>query len=297
MHATLTFPTQPGGRFFTKSSVRGYRFGFNGQEKDDEVYGEGNAYAFEYRIHDARIGRFLSVDPLTGSYPWNSPYAFAENKVIRYKELEGLETFDPMEEQKIANELKKVDAAWIEFGTAAQITLVHHKYDRESKQYLIEKTTIQPGDQNEEHHNIEIHLYDNAMGVQSFEKIKDRMGDATMPLVIYSMNSSSVFEKRDGFFVLSDQSQLRSSIDRLRNGLINNEAESVIQITIILNSDKTDKDKQSIEANITSGLRNNKFKGHYEFSFEEGGGTESIAITVKNPGRKRESESKSDDEN
>ena len=69
----------------------GYRFGFNGQMKDDEIYGEGNAYSFEYRIHDPRIGRFLSVDPLARDYPWNSTYAFAENRPIDGIDLEGLE--------------------------------------------------------------------------------------------------------------------------------------------------------------------------------------------------------------
>lgn len=69
-----------------------YRFGFQGQEKDDEVYGsEGTSYAFEYRIHDPRVGRFLSIDPLAFLFPWNSPYAFSENRVLDMVELEGLE--------------------------------------------------------------------------------------------------------------------------------------------------------------------------------------------------------------
>jgi len=72
-----------------------YRYGFNGQESDDEVYGEKLAYSFEYRTHDARIGRFWSVDPLTAKFPWNSAYAFAENRVIDGKELEGLESVTP----------------------------------------------------------------------------------------------------------------------------------------------------------------------------------------------------------
>ena len=74
-----------------KPCTEKYRFGFNGQLKDNEIYGEGNAYSFEYRIHDPRIGRFLSVDPLFKDYPWNSPYAFAENDVIRCRDLEGAE--------------------------------------------------------------------------------------------------------------------------------------------------------------------------------------------------------------
>ena len=42
-------------------------------------------------MHDARIGRFFAVDPLATTYPWNSPYAFSENSVIAFFELEGLE--------------------------------------------------------------------------------------------------------------------------------------------------------------------------------------------------------------
>ena len=70
-----------------------YRYGFNAQEKDDEVKGEGNGYSFKFRVYDPRIGRFLSVDPLFKSYPANSPYAFAENDVIRAIDLEGLEKY------------------------------------------------------------------------------------------------------------------------------------------------------------------------------------------------------------
>jgi hypothetical protein len=43
-------------------------------------------------MHDPRVGRFLSVDPLAKSYPWNSTYSFSENRVIDMIELEGGET-------------------------------------------------------------------------------------------------------------------------------------------------------------------------------------------------------------
>jgi RHS repeat-associated protein len=69
----------------------GYRYGFQGQEKDDEVKGEGNSVNYKYRMHDPRIGRFFAVDPLASQYPHNSPYAFSENVVINAVELEGLE--------------------------------------------------------------------------------------------------------------------------------------------------------------------------------------------------------------
>jgi hypothetical protein len=48
--------------------------------------------SFEYRVHDTRLGKFLSIDPLVKDYPWNSPYAFSENRVIDAIELEGAES-------------------------------------------------------------------------------------------------------------------------------------------------------------------------------------------------------------
>ncbi len=45
-------------------------------------------------MHDPRVGRFLSLDPLSAQYPHNSPFAFSENRVIDGTELEGLEFLD-----------------------------------------------------------------------------------------------------------------------------------------------------------------------------------------------------------
>src|SRR5690554_5727049 len=41
----------------------GYRFGFNGQEKENEIYGEGNTYSAEYWMYDSRLGRRWNLDP------------------------------------------------------------------------------------------------------------------------------------------------------------------------------------------------------------------------------------------
>jgi RHS repeat-associated protein len=77
-----------------------YRFGFNGQEKDNEIKGTGNSLDFNFRVYDSRLGRFLSVDPLFKDYPWNSTYAFAENDVIRCIDLEGKEGYQIIDKQK-----------------------------------------------------------------------------------------------------------------------------------------------------------------------------------------------------
>jgi RHS repeat-associated protein len=73
-------------------SLEDYRYGFQGQEKDDEIKGEGNSLNYTFRMHDPRVGRFFAVDPLFREYPHNSTYAFSENRVIDLNELEGLET-------------------------------------------------------------------------------------------------------------------------------------------------------------------------------------------------------------
>lgn len=75
----------PGRKFEQANSA--YRYGFNGKEKDKDISEGGQDYGL--RIYDSRIGKFLSVDPLSKEYPWNSTYAFAENDVIRNVDLDG----------------------------------------------------------------------------------------------------------------------------------------------------------------------------------------------------------------
>tara|TARA_R110001592_G_scaffold178589_2_gene419720 strand:- start:568 stop:1635 length:1068 start_codon:yes stop_codon:yes gene_type:complete len=71
-----------------------YRYGFNGKEKDDEVKGNGNSYDYGFRIYDSRLGKFLSVDPLSQNFPWWTPYQFAGNTPIQAIDLDGLEILD-----------------------------------------------------------------------------------------------------------------------------------------------------------------------------------------------------------
>ncbi len=79
------------GRTFT--TTEGYRYGFQNQETDKELW--DGAVTYKYRIEDVRLGRFFSVDPLHNEFPWNSNYAFSENLVIYMIELEGLEAASP----------------------------------------------------------------------------------------------------------------------------------------------------------------------------------------------------------
>jgi|GEM_PF-4179908 len=70
-----------------------YRYGFNGKEMDDEWNGEGNMIDYGFRVHDPRLGRFLSFDPLASDYPWYTPYQYAGNTPISAIDLDGLEEY------------------------------------------------------------------------------------------------------------------------------------------------------------------------------------------------------------
>lgn len=64
---------------------------FQGQPLDDDLGLIWNN--FKWRNHDPQTGRFVQVDPLSTMYPHNSTYAFSENKVTSYVEMEGLEAW------------------------------------------------------------------------------------------------------------------------------------------------------------------------------------------------------------
>ena len=70
------------GRGFEADEKLGYKFGFNGKEKDDEINVDGGSYDFGARIYDGRLGRWLSLDPLFRNFPNLSAYSFAANSPI-----------------------------------------------------------------------------------------------------------------------------------------------------------------------------------------------------------------------
>ena len=51
------------GRLTGDVGGNAYRYGFNGQEKSDEIKGEGSSYTAEFWEYDPRIGRRWNIDP------------------------------------------------------------------------------------------------------------------------------------------------------------------------------------------------------------------------------------------
>ncbi|MET0637786.1 MAG: RHS repeat-associated core domain-containing protein [Chitinophagaceae bacterium] len=89
------FGMQMPGRDYNALGAADSKYGFNRKENDDHVNGEGNQQDYGMRIYDPRMGRFLSVDPLTKTYPWYTPYQFAGNKPIWATDVDGLEENTP----------------------------------------------------------------------------------------------------------------------------------------------------------------------------------------------------------
>lgn len=67
----------------------GYKYGFNGMERDDEMKGSGNSYDFGARMYDSRLGRWSAIDPKFGLQPGSSPYKFAFNNPLIFIDPEG----------------------------------------------------------------------------------------------------------------------------------------------------------------------------------------------------------------
>lgn len=74
------------GRYRTVKVVKNpkdlYRFGFDGMEKVNEIYGRGTHYDFGERYYSANVAKFFSIDKLEKKYPSISPYSFANNSPI-----------------------------------------------------------------------------------------------------------------------------------------------------------------------------------------------------------------------
>ncbi len=63
-----------------RSNSRGYRYGFNGQEKDDEISGPGNSMTAMFWQYDSRLGRRWNVDPVV-KYNEGSYVTFSNNPI------------------------------------------------------------------------------------------------------------------------------------------------------------------------------------------------------------------------
>ncbi len=99
----------PFGMIAKAYNSQNYRYGYNGKERDTEGTGGGEStYDYGFRIYNPQIARFLSVDPLSPSYPWWTPYQFAANRPITSIDLDGLEAADVNENSQSSSDPNEV---------------------------------------------------------------------------------------------------------------------------------------------------------------------------------------------
>ena len=81
---TATYPPK-----FPLPAMGGYRYFFNGQESDAEVYGSGSLAGYEFRQYDTRLGRWWGIDRKAAKYPSLSPYQFCADNPIKMVDVDG----------------------------------------------------------------------------------------------------------------------------------------------------------------------------------------------------------------
>ncbi|TAE01389.1 MAG: hypothetical protein EAZ97_03390 [Bacteroidetes bacterium] len=74
-------------RSFQEKQERKYRWGFNTQEKDEDIDEGGSHYTAEFWEYDGRIGRRWNVDPVVK--PWESSYMCLGNNPISLNDVKG----------------------------------------------------------------------------------------------------------------------------------------------------------------------------------------------------------------
>lgn len=123
-----------------------YRYGYNGMEKADEISGEGTEYTTEFRQYDARLGRWMSLDPDVTSFPSCSPYCSMGNNPISLTDIKGdhiggRAVDDSHHDQdEEAKQLK--ETADKMFNGKVNIA---YKYQSETGEFLVTNITVKEG--------------------------------------------------------------------------------------------------------------------------------------------------------
>ena len=127
---------------FTSPNTGGYRYFFNGQEGDNEAFGEVANFGYEFRQYDSRLGRWWSVDPKWNEYPGVSPYVFCNGNPIILMDPNGKTSYEVNGEKKQIddgrNNITVHDVTQHQFNRLQRsFAKNREKYDRLSEKFKI----------------------------------------------------------------------------------------------------------------------------------------------------------------
>ncbi len=226
-----------------------YKYKYQGQERQDDPdsYRENlNWDSFKYRNYDYAIGRFMSIDPLAEKYPYNSTYAFQENKMGLGRELEGLELEyrdnigvlhqGPFNMNNVPDdwqEVKTNSEGWSEKLDAVEITVSSHKNETSSLSTNNENVLYQLNATEEKHsciegcHNLNIN-YNNDI---NFSYIKEGVNNINIAYNIFDVIIPNKYSNTigTGLAVISIGSDYYSSSNN--NIFIQNTVQTVASTT------------------------------------------------------------------
>ncbi len=128
------------GRLTGNAGGNAYRYGFNGQEKSDEISGEGNSYTAEFWEYDPRIGRRWNRDPVITI--WESPYASFHNNPIAFSDVNGDDAGDRAKDHVKKNKIGDYKIGELKSGRGVSLSWVDGSGNARSKQFLTQRSDI-----------------------------------------------------------------------------------------------------------------------------------------------------------
>jgi hypothetical protein len=119
---------------------RVYRYGFNTQEKDNEISGEGNSYTAEFWQYDGRLGRRFNLDPYIQT--WISDYSVNKLNPIKHFDWKG-NTWkvgtDNETKNDVNNITQKKNSKYIKIGEEGLVSLDFGKLSKEKMEKKLKK--------------------------------------------------------------------------------------------------------------------------------------------------------------
>ena len=156
------------GREFSSS---GYRFGFNGQEKTDEISGNGNHSTAEFWEYDTRLGRRWNLDPKPDfSY---SLYSCFKNNPIYNIDIKGDTSYRFNQEGKFQG-MADLDRKGI-MGTLGSFITEKNKDGNEIHTWKTERAFAFNDPQNDKFQLNDLNIGDQALQIISDPEVNDMM--------------------------------------------------------------------------------------------------------------------------
>jgi RHS repeat-associated protein len=242
----------------------GYRYGFNGKEKDPTEFGSLTHFDYGFRIYNPALGRFLSVDPLKKEYPELTPYQFASNTPIQAIDLDGLEAYYAADGKFLGK-----------LGDETEVRVVSDANVKEAKKYINwTETAI-----SEEHKNYNYNHLNNDLSTKAYDNHDEFMA---MAGVLYAeadgTTSDAVNEVAGIYSVLENRANYEGTTVRQQMTVAKG-VYGVLEVDKINKADKTGMSvkKDAVIAGLIKGIQSREDFSNGAFywdgtDFKSGGG-------------------------